>query len=130
MLRRLPAILSGCALVAGFVWAPHVHLHRADGVRHAHLSPHAHEQHHDVRASSRHHDQDREQTADVLSADDFLSGAAVRICAPAPSEAAERHLTAASTATIGRLTDAQPRSHGPPGRDPSASRAPPGTPAF
>ena len=128
MLHRTAVIVSGLALafLSAFVWAPHVHLHADEGVRHAHLTPHEHQHDQDP---ARH--QDREHDDTILDADAFVSTTALKAFAPSPVRAPEIAGAELPVAKMVSITADQPRAHGPPARDWTAPRPPPApTPAF
>jgi hypothetical protein len=122
MWHRIPVIISGLALavVSAFLWAPHVHLHADQGLRHAHLTPHDHQGPHDP---AHHQDGDDDET--ILDADAFVSTAAWKMVPPPPARTPELPASIVTVVNGALILPDQPRAHGPPRRDLTAPRAPP-----
>jgi hypothetical protein len=127
VLHRVQVIVAALALLMGFVSAPYEHLHRTEGVRHAHVTPHDHGHHHDLPVpAGNEHDDD---STDVLSADGFLSSGAVRVVPPAPSDVPALRVGFPLTLAVPLIERSHPPANGPPAADRLPSRAPPAVPA-
>lgn len=131
MVRRLLSIVAAAALLLGFVAAPYEHFHPADGVRHAHVTPHDHGHHHDDADTGRPpSDREDEQDPQILSAAGFAFQPANRQTLPTPAAIDVAAVPVESTRDGQLMEDRQPSAHAPPPLDIRSSRAPPVLPAI
>ena len=128
MVRRPAVLVAVAAVLLGFVAAPHDHFHPADGVRHAHVTPHEHGHHHDDEHPTPAGDEDEE--LEILRSSGFVFQAAATQWLPVPVTIDFDPPVIERTREAQLLEDRQPRAHAPPAIDSRTSRAPPVSPAI
>ena len=131
MVRRPLAIVAAAALLLAFVAAPYEHFHLADGVRHAHVTPHDHGHHHDdADTGGQPSDREDEQDPQILPAGGFAFQPATRQTLPTPATIDVAAVAVESTRDGQLIEDRQPSAHAPPPLDRRSTRAPPVLPAL
>jgi len=141
MLRSLTACGTVLALLAGFVLAPHTHIHGGAGesvaelhdghvtngaLAHAHLDSHQRAHRFDLGRPAISVGHESGGDASVVVADEFVSHSAEDgLRYPAPLTLVTFSAVASAHAASITIDPLEPPAHGPPPNRPSAPRAPP-----